>query len=130
MYAIARHRERVDALLPLKGQAPSLLRPSSLHLARDDGQNAGTSPEHRRLRREGERPPGKALRQRNISVPASNLGMAGERFAQLSPRLFPLIGALSPLQWLLNEGHRGRRTAIEGEQERGSLVDAQVLVGL
>src|SRR5260370_42576593 len=112
MLVVAGDGGGLEALLPLQGQAPSLLRPSSLHLARDDGQNAGTSPEHRRLRREGERPPGKALRPRNISVPASNLGMAGERFAQLSPPLFPLISALHPLQWLLKEVHRPRTTPI------------------
>ncbi len=81
MQAIARDLERLKAFLPLQSQPSSLLRPTFLHLARDDGQNAGTPPEHRRFRREGERSPGKANRQGEVSMPASNLGMTGERFA-------------------------------------------------
>src|SRR5262245_36356156 len=130
MHTIARDLERLKELLPLQNQSPSLLWPSCQQLAPGDDQNAGTSPAHRRLRREGERSLGKTHRLGDIPMPASNLGMTGERFAQFSPRFLPLIDALSSVQWLLNQGHRGRRTAIEGEQERGGIVDAQSRVGL
>src|SRR5262249_55484520 len=113
MHTVARNRQRLQELLPLEGQPSSLLWPTRPNLARDDDQNAGATPTHRRLRRETERSPGQSNRQGNFSLPTSHFGMTRKGFAQPSPRFGTLIGTLCYLQWLFDKCHRGRRAAIQ-----------------